>query len=67
MSAIDIPSQLHQLHAQRGLAALEPRKPASVRLADLDEEIEATRDAYVAAAITEIATLRAELFGAQAG
>ena len=30
-------------------------------MADLDDEIAATRHAYIAAAITDIATLRAEL------
>jgi hypothetical protein len=36
-------------------------------LAFLDDEIEATSSAYVGAAVTEIATLRAELFGPQVG
>jgi hypothetical protein len=36
-------------------------------MADLDEEIEVTRRLYVSPAITGIATLRAELFGAQHG
>ena len=67
MSAIDIQTQLHQLHAERTLAALEPLERNTIRIADLDEEIEATRDAYVGTAVTEIATLRAELFGAQVG
>ena len=67
MTAIDIQTQLHQLHAERALAALEPRETAAVHLADLDEEIKATRDSYVGTAITEIATLRAELFGRQVG
>ena len=36
-------------------------------MADLDDEIVATRHAYVAAVITDIATLRAELSGPQVG
>jgi hypothetical protein len=36
-------------------------------MADLDEEIEATRQLCVTSAVTEIATLRAELFGAEQG
>jgi hypothetical protein len=32
---------------------------------DLEEELELSRKLYVTAAVTEIATLRAELFGAQ--
>ena len=36
-------------------------------MADLDEELEYCRRLYVAAAVTEMATLRAELFGPQVG
>jgi hypothetical protein len=36
-------------------------------MADLDEEIEEFRQVYVGAAVTEIATLRSELFGPQVG
>jgi hypothetical protein len=36
-------------------------------MADLDEEIAATRHAYIGAAITDIATLRGELSGPQLG
>ena len=39
----------------------------SAYMADLDGEIEATASAYVGAAVTEIATLRAELSGPQIG
>lgn len=67
MTAIEIQTQLQQLHAERSLAALEPPETAATHLADLEEEIEATRGAYVGTAITEIATLRAELFGRQVG
>lgn len=67
MTAIDIQTQLHQLRADRALAALRPVEGGATHLADLDEEIEAARDAYVGTAVTEIATLRAELFGAQVG
>lgn len=67
MTAIDIQTQLHRLHAERALAARGPLETAAIHLADLDREIEAMRDAYVATAITEIATLRAELFGRQVG
>ncbi len=67
MTAIDIQTQLHQLHAERALASLEPLEMPATYTADLDEEITATRHAYVGAAVTEIATLRAELFGPQVG
>ena len=67
MTAIDIQTQLHQLRAQRSLAALETTEAPSTYLADLDEEIAAVRDAYAGTVVTEIATLRAELFGPQVG
>ena len=67
MTAIDIQTQLHQLHAERSLAALEPLEVSPTYLADLDEEIAAVREAYAATVVTEIATLRAELFGPQVG
>ena len=44
-----------------GLGTLEPY------MADLDAEIEECRELYVAAVVTEMATLRAELFGPQTG
>lgn len=66
MTAIEIQTELHKLHAERALAAVEGLT-ATTYLADLDEEIAAMRSAYVGAAVTEIATLRAELFGAQVG
>lgn len=66
MTAIEIQTQLQQLHAERALATASGPAAASYT-ADLDEEIAAMRDAYVGAAITEIATLRAELSGPQVG
>ncbi len=67
MTALEIQDQLHQLHAERALAALDGATRNAPYLADLDEEIAATRVAYVASAVTEIAVLRAELSGAQVG
>ncbi|HEU0024550.1 MAG TPA: hypothetical protein VFQ12_07960 [Thermoleophilaceae bacterium] len=67
LSAIEIHAHLVQLEAERVLASIEGLAPGSAYLADLDGEIEATNCAYVGAAVTEIATLRAELSGAQVG
>ena len=67
MTAIDTQTHLHRLRAERALAARAPAETPAFYLGDLDEEIKATRDAYAATAVTEIATLRAELFGAQVG
>jgi hypothetical protein len=67
MSAIEIQDHLQQLQAERALALIEGLGEDSAYMADLDGEIVATRSAYVGAAITEIASLRAELSGPQVG
>ena len=66
MFAIEMHSLLEQLHAERALALIEGPGSCSAYMADLDEEIAATRHAYVGA-VTEIATLRAERSGPQLG
>jgi hypothetical protein len=66
-TAIDIHTHLLELQAERALAAIEGLAVNSVYMADLDGEIEAAARAYAAAAVTEIATLRAELSGPQVG
>jgi hypothetical protein len=67
MTALEIQTDLQRLQAERALASAEVLGMDATYLADLDEEIAATVVAYVATAVTEIATLRAELFGAQLG
>jgi hypothetical protein len=67
LSAIEIRSHLLGLQAERALAAIEGLAVNSAYMADLDGEIEATASAYVGAAVTEMATLRAELYGPQVG
>jgi hypothetical protein len=67
MFAIEMQNHLQQLQAERALALIEGLGSYSPYMADLDEEIAATRTAYVGAAVTEIATLRAELSGPQVG
>jgi hypothetical protein len=59
-SAIDIRNHLTELQAERALANAEGRF-------ELDEQIVAVTRAYVGAAVTEIAVLRAELSGPQVG
>ena len=66
-SAVEVHSHLLELQAERRLAAVEGLTLDSAYVADLDGEIEATASAYVGAAVTEIATLRAELSGPQVG
>ncbi len=59
-----IAKHLRTLYAERALV-LASGQPAAggISLADLDEEIEECRTAYVGAAVTQIAALRAELDG----
>jgi hypothetical protein len=49
------------------LALMTPLAGEPAYMADLEGEILATEAAYVAAAVTEVATLRAQLAGAQWG
>jgi hypothetical protein len=67
MSAIEIQDHLQQLHAERALALIEGLEENAAYMADLEDEIAAMRSAYVGAAVTEIASLRAELSGPQVG
>jgi hypothetical protein len=67
MSAIEIQDHLQQLQAERALALIEGLEDNVAYLADLEDEIAAARSAYVGAAVTEIASLRAELSGPQLG
>jgi hypothetical protein len=67
LTAIDIQAHLRELQAERALASLEGIAVNSMYMADLDGEIGATAHAYVGAAVTEIATLRAQLSGPQVG
>ena len=67
MSAIEMQTHRKELQAERLLAGLEGLSSDSPYMADLDDEIVATRVAYVCAAVTEIASLRAELDGTLQG
>jgi hypothetical protein len=66
MSAADLHNQIRELECERIQASLEGLNDAAY-LTDMTDEIGATRNAYVGAAVTEIATLRAELSGPQLG
>jgi hypothetical protein len=67
MSAYDLHNQLIELRAERALA--EETGVANIRsyMDDLERDIARSRAAYVGAAVTEIATLRAQLSGPQVG
>jgi hypothetical protein len=66
-SAIEIHTHLLELREERTLASIAGLAVNSAYMADLDGEIEMTAGAYVGAAVTEIATFRAELSGPQVG
>jgi hypothetical protein len=66
-SAIEIHTHLPELQAEPAVASIEGLAVNPAYMADLGEEIEAMTCPYVGAAITEIATLRAELSGPQVG
>jgi hypothetical protein len=63
MTAIEMQAHLQDLEAERALASIEGLAQNADYMADLHDEIAETRHAYVGAAVTEIATLRAELSG----
>ena len=62
-SAPALIERLRTLRAERALAAAQGLTADPAYAADVDDEIAACRQAYVGMAVTEIATLRAELSG----
>ena len=67
MSAIEMQTQLQELQIERALASIEGLTNNPAYMANLDQEIALAHSAYVGAAVTEIATLRAQLSGPQVG
>jgi hypothetical protein len=66
-AALDALTKLRRLEAER-LDAVEAGLGANaLYMADLQNDIEASRAIYVGLAVTEIATLRAQLGGPQVG
>jgi hypothetical protein len=63
----EIQLRLKELQVESALALIEGLASDSAYMADLREEIAAESHAYVGAAVTEIATLRAQLSAPQAG
>jgi hypothetical protein len=66
-NALDLRGRLIQLDAERAETLGTMLAGIPSYMADLEEEIQATRQLYVITAVSEIAELRAELFGAQQG
>ena len=63
MTALEAREHLAELEAERAVAVHTRLVDAESYMADLEEEIEATRAAYVGSAVVEIARLRAWLSG----
>lgn len=66
-AAVDVRLELAALYEERALALASPLRNQPAYLADLDEEIDNTRAAYVGLAVTELATLRGEFGGRDQG
>jgi hypothetical protein len=67
LTAVEVRARLAELEAERALALSTGVADIDAYMADLEVEIEATRELFVASAVTEIATLRGELSGVQVG
>jgi hypothetical protein len=63
MTAAEMRGYLIKLEAERSLALDTGVAEIDAYIADLDEEIEFCQQLYVISAVTEIATLRAEMSG----
>jgi hypothetical protein len=66
-TALELRIQVAQLQAERVLAIEAGLGENTAYMDDLDEELVYRRQLYIASAVTEIATLRAELGGPQLG
>ena len=66
-SATDIREHLELLETERALAMQTTLRDDPAYMADLRDEIVATRHAYVGSAVAEIASFRAQISGPQFG
>jgi hypothetical protein len=67
MNAAALRTALSQLTAERFEAAELGLASNEIYMAELEDEIAEVRHAYVIAAVTELATLRGQLTGAEVG
>ena len=67
MSAHELRMHLGRLMAERYDATEAGLGANAMYMSELDEDLVAARAAYVGTAVTEIASLRGQLFGPQAG
>jgi hypothetical protein len=67
IAALELRDRLVELQAERVLTLGTGLADIPSYMADLDQEIEATRQLYIFSAVLEIASLRGEMFGTQEG
>jgi hypothetical protein len=67
MTAAQLHGYIGELEAERTTALQTELANVDAYMDDLEEELEVVRDLYVISAVTEIATLRAELSGTLVG
>lgn len=67
LTSIELQRELRQLYVERSLAELSGLTSDPGYMDDLLDDIEAHKSALAGVVVTEIATLRAELFGPQWG
>ena len=67
LSAADARDNVSKLEAERAIADLTGVAEIESYMRDLEEELELWRDLYTTLAVTEIAVLRAQLYGPQTG
>jgi hypothetical protein len=67
MNTTELRTHVLALEAERAAASIWGLDELEAYTIDLDNEIEATRIAYVASAVTEIASFRSALSGPQLG
>ena len=67
VTAAEARDHMSELETERALAVETGVAEIDSYMRDLEEELELWRRQYVMSAVTEIATLRGELFGAQHG
>lgn len=67
MTALDVRLHLGRLAAERLDAIEAGLGDNAMYMRELDEDLTAARASYVGLAVTEIATLRGQLFGSQNG
>jgi hypothetical protein len=66
-TAVDVKHRLELLHTERALAMATPLRHDRAYMADLNEEIVATRHAWISSAVLEIARFREQLSSPQLG